>query len=371
MTQVHTNKAFARRTFLKVAGAAATCTPLSTAWGSTPDLHEALHYERLKNKLVRCNLCPRHCTVGNMGRGLCGVRENRDGTYYSLVYGRPVTIHNDPIEKKPLFHVYPGQKALSIATVGCNIHCRFCQNWEISQKNPDDVSPPFLTPSDIAAQADRAGSKVVAYTYNEPTIFYEYMLDCARAAEERGIGSVIISNGFIEAAPQRELMPHLTAYKVDLKAFTQTFYAQQCAGELQPVLESLKRLAASDTWFEIVVLLIPTLNDNDDEIKRMTDWVVRQLGPDVPIHFTRFHPEYKMRNLPPTPTRTVIRAREIAMNAGCHFVYTGNMPGGAGEHTYCPDCKRAVIKRYGFYILANNMDDGRCPDCGRKIPGVW
>ncbi len=207
---------------------------------------------------------------------------------------------NDPIEKKPFFHVYPGSKAFSIATVGCNFDCKFCQNWEISQKKPEEVNVQYLPPSDIVRLASHYGSKTIAYTYSEPTIFSEYVIDCAKAAKERGIGNVMISNGFINEAPQKELMSVLTAYKVDLKSFSQNFYSKQCEGHLKPVLETLKRLSAHGIWFEIVVLIIPTLNDDMDEIKRMTEWIVRNLGTNVPIHFTRFHPEYKLKNLPPT-----------------------------------------------------------------------
>jgi pyruvate formate lyase activating enzyme len=332
---------------------------------------DARYYEELSDQRIRCGLCPRRCVVPDGMRGHCGVRENRKGKYYTLVYGYPVAVNNDPIEKKPLFHVHPGSKAFSIATVGCNIDCKFCQNWDISQAEPDDVKARYTPPEAIAAAAVEASSKVVAYTYNEPTIFYEYMFDCARAASERGIGNVVISNGFIEAAPQKDLLPLLTAYKIDLKAFTQEFYGRICNGHIEPVKASLKRLKDNNIWFEIVVLLIPTLNDSMDDIKRMASWIATTLGPSVPIHFTRFHPMYKLRNLPRTPPKTLRAARKTAMDEGCRFVYVGNLPGNEGSHTYCPDCKDVLIRRYGHMVIANNLKSGACPGCGCTIPGVW
>lgn len=336
-----------------------------------PDLHEARFYERLNNKTVRCRLCPRGCMVPTGRSGYCRVRQNRGGTYYTLSYGRPVAIHNDPIEKKPFFHVLPGSQALSIATVGCNIECKFCQNWDISQAGPDEVSPPYRSPSDIAELASQAHSRSVAYTYSEPTIFFEYMSDCSRAAAERDIGNVVVSNGYISEEPLKELCSLVTAIKVDLKAFTQDFYGKTCDGELQPVLDTLERISKSGTWLEIVVLIVPTLNDGSEETQRMAAWIVEHLGPDVPLHFSRFHPAYKIRNLPATPPHTLEKARATALREGCRFVYTGNMPGGEGEHTACPRCGERVIERYGFYVRKNALSEGACPKCGQAIPGVW
>jgi len=304
-------------------------------------------------------------------RGYCRVRENRKGRYFTLVYGRPCASNVDPIEKKPLFHVYPGSKAYSIATVGCNIHCKFCQNWDISQARPEDVPVPYRGPGEIATLAARSGARTIAYTYSEPIIFYEYMADCARAGKERGVESVMVSNGFIAAEPLRELFPLMKAIKIDLKAFTPSFYQDVCDGMLQPVLNTLERLAGSGVWFEIVVLLIPTLNDKPDELKRLAAWVVKKLGPEVPVHFTRYQPLYRLRNLPPTPTETLLRARELALGEGCHFVYTGNVPGLPGEDTICPSCKQVVIRRYGYRVLENAIQDGCCSHCQRPVPGVW
>ena len=364
-----------RRQFLRMAG-------LATLAGSTvqcagentqaePGPPEAAFYDHLENGQVQCGLCPWECLVEPGMRGICGVRENRGGTFHSLVYGRPVAVNNDPVEKKPLFHVFPGSQALSIATVGCNIHCKFCQNWDISQTSPDRVKIAYRSPAEIVDLARQFRSKTIAYTYNEPTVFYEYMRDCARAGKEAGIGSVAISNGFISRKPMVALVKDLTAIKIDLKAFTDKFYEDVCEGRLQPVLDTLKLLADHSVWFEIVVLIIPTLNDSMDEIKRMSEWIVKNTGPDVPLHFTRFHNAYKIRNLHSTPPRTLEKARSTAMQAGCRYVYTGNMPGGEGESTYCPNCSEVLIHRYGYRILESNIKSGKCPKCATAIPGIW
>jgi len=363
-----------RRNFLRVAGGALAGSALvdSVRGGlAFPELHEARFWTSLPNNVVRCQLCPWGCVVAPGRRGRCGVRENRNGRYYSLVYGRPVTLNNDPIEKKPFFHVYPGSKAFSLATVGCNFQCKFCQNWDISQESPDNVNPPYQSPAAIADMAIAHRSRTVAYTYNEPSVFNEYVVDCARAAKERGLGNVVVSNGYLNEAPLKDVCSVVTAVKIDFKAFSQDFYGNVCSGRLQPVLDTLQRLAGSGVWYEIVVLTIPTLNDNLDDVKRMSGWIVKELGPDVPLHFTRFHSAYKLQNLPPTPPATLQQARATAMAQGCHFVYTGNMPGDEGEHTYCPQCKTRVIERYGLSLPQVHLVDGKCPNCHAAIPGVW
>jgi pyruvate formate lyase activating enzyme len=371
---VDLNNNLSRRQFLRtagLAGAAALSAPVFAGAPADPPDPEARYYETLDGNRVHCLLCPRECRVPPGKSGYCGVRVNRGGRYFSRVYGRPVAVNNDPIEKKPFFHVLPGSKALSIATVGCNIHCSFCQNWDISQSDPDDAHAPYRSPADIAALAAEHGSRTIACTYNEPTVFCEYVIDCARAARDRGIGSVVVSNGYISKTPLRDLCGVVTAVKVDLKAFTQKFYGEVCEGRLQPVLDTLKRLADSGVWYEVVVLLIPTLNDGGDEIKGMTGWIAENLGPDVPLHFTRFHPTYRLTHLPPTPPETLKRARDIALAAGLHYVYTGNTPGQSGENTFCPSCGAVVIKRYGFYLASFDLVAGACSACGARIPGVW
>jgi len=364
-----------RRKFLGCLGAGvAGCVLADTLAGAAPvgdELHEASFYEPLAGGKVRCKLCPRGCTVSDKQRGYCRVRENRGGRYYSLVYGRPCALHTDPIEKKPFFHVYPGSKAFSIATVGCDMACKFCQNWDISQASPEDVKPSYQSPEAIAAAARKSGARTIAYTYTEPVVFAEYVHDCAAAGRKAGIESVMVSNGFITNEALKSLLPVLKAVKIDLKSFTQSFYADICEGQLQPVLDTLKRLSDSGVWYEIVVLLIPTLNDSTDEIKRMAAWIVKDLGPDVPLHFSRYHPMYKIKNIPPTPSDTLRRARQIAVAEGCRFVYIGNVPGEEAQNTVCPYCQAMLIRRYEYRILENNIVKGACKACGKTIAGVW
>ncbi len=336
-----------------------------------PDPKEALFYDKMKGGAVRCRLCPRGCVIPNGRFGFCRVRQNRNGALRSLVYGHPVTLVADPIEKKPFFHVRPGSKAFSLATVGCNIACKFCQNYDISMASPSDAPIPFRSPAEIAALAKAAGCGAVAFTYTEPIVFYEYMADCARAARDLGLGSVMVSNGFIEEAPLKALLPLLTAVKIDLKSFSESFYKEVCAGRLQPVLDTLKQLHEGGTWTEVVTLLIPGLNDSPDEIKRLAAWLAANTGPTVPLHFSRFHPAYRMRNLPPTPYDTLRTARELALKEGCRFVYIGNAPGLGGEDTACPACGELVVKRRGYSIEANRLKNGVCPACGKPVPGVW
>ncbi len=370
---------FSRREFFLRSGLlTAGCAVAGWSVGApSGEAHPAMFYEKLDGRVVRCRLCPWGCVVPEGGRGRCRVRENRGGNYYTRVYGRPVALNNDPIEKKPFFHVYPGSRSFSLATVGCNIRCSFCQNWDISQRNPEEVAPPYMPPERIVDIAARQQCRTIAYTYSEPIVFYEYMMDCARVARERGIGNVVVSNGIICEEPLKKLLPLLTAIKIDLKAFTEKFYEDICGGRLQPVLDTLKRIAAEGTWLEIVVLMIPSLNDHVDDIKRMADWIVKELGPNVPLHFTRFHPDYKLRNLPPTPLNTLNAARDAAVNQGCRFVYGGNAAGlrnNAGlraEYTYCPECRTAVVERYGLTPPKIAVRNGRCPQCGESIPGVW
>jgi len=371
--QEHEN--ITRRRFLAAlgVGAAACCAGGLTLAADQADggLHEAKFYEPLAGGRVRCGLCPRGCVVPDKGRGYCRVRENRGGKYYSLVYGRPCTAHLDPIEKKPFFHVYPGTKAYSIATVGCNFCCKFCQNWDISQASPEDAKIAFKSPEDIAAAAKSSSARVIAYTYTEPVVFAEYVHDCAVTGKKAGIESVMVSNGFITAEALESLLPVLKAVKIDLKSFSQSFYADVCEGQLQPVLDTLKRLSGSGVWYEIVVLLVPSLNDSSDEIKKMSEWIVKELGVNVPLHFSRYHPMFKLRNLAPTPVDTLRRARQVASEAGIKFVYIGNVPGEESQNTICPSCKAMLIRRYQYSILENNISSGLCKKCKKPIPGVW
>jgi pyruvate formate lyase activating enzyme len=334
-------------------------------------VREAMHYAAIEEKKVECKLCPRECKVALKERGYCGVRENRDGKYVTLVYGRACSANVDPIEKKPLFHFLPGAKAFSIATAGCNVECKFCQNWEISQFRPEQISSTNLPPEILVPEAKHRGIESIAFTYSEPVIFYEYMFETARLAKEQGVKSVMISNGYIQEKPMVELCEHLDAVKIDLKAFTEKFYKEMCSAKLEPVLDTLKLLSRQKIWFEIVVLIIPTLNDGEEEITRMCTWVHDNLGPDVPIHFSRFHPTYKVKNLPPTPVSTISRARDIALQAGINFAYVGNVPGHEGESTYCPGCRNILVRRLGYRVDNVAIRKGSCAHCGRVIPGVW
>lgn len=371
-----------RRKFIKSSATLCALAPYAVSTGkglatssaldyAKPFLTEARHYEKLPHKKIRCTLCPRECVIDDLERGYCGVRENRGGTYYTLVHSRPCSAHIDPIEKKPLFHFLPGTLAFSIATVGCNVECIFCQNWEISQIRPEQAQNYDLPPKKVAEIASKENCKSIAYTYTEPVVFQEYMYDCAAEGRKKNVRSVMISNGYIKEEPMLELCDVLDAVKIDLKAFTQKFYTELVSGELQPVLDILTLLAKKKMWFEIVYLVIPTKNDDKGELREMCQWIAQDLGPDVPIHFSRFYPQYRLKNLSPTPPRTLRTAREIALSEGLHFAYIGNLPGDEGESTFCPNCNKVVIRRIGYQILKNDLKDGMCPHCGTKIPGVW
>ncbi|MBN1342714.1 MAG: AmmeMemoRadiSam system radical SAM enzyme [Phycisphaerae bacterium] len=337
--------------------------------------HPAMFWDKQPDSKVLCQLCPRECRVADVERGYCGVRENRGGQYQTLVYGALCSLNVDPIEKKPLFHYLPGTTAASIATAGCNMECKFCQNWEISQFRPEQVPSRPMTPDRfvelVKGVQNQHQCHTIAYTYSEPTIYYEFMHDAAAAARQHGLGSVSISNGYILEKPLRKLCAHLTGIKVDLKAFTEDFYKKMCAAKLKPVLDALQVLASTGIWTELVILIIPTLNDSPDEIGKMAKWVVKNLGPNVPMHFTRFHPTYRVKNLPATPVQTVERARKIALDAGVRYAYVGNVPWNEGENTYCHSCHTPVIERRGFMIRQNKITDGKCPKCQTTIPGVW
>ncbi len=332
---------------------------------------EAKYYKKLEHKEIECELCPRKCRVGDRERGYCGCRENREGIYYTLVHSYACSANVDPIEKKPLFHFLPGTKAFSIATAGCNMNCKFCQNWEISQVRPEQVRSMYLPPEDVVDYARQSGTRSIAYTYSEPIVFYEYMLDTAIAGRERGIKSVVITAGYINHDPWMELIREVDAIKVDFKAFTEKYYEEICHAKLRPVMDALVDLGKSGIWYELVYLMIPTLNDDVKDIRKMCKWMVANLGRDVPLHFTRFHPMYLLKNLPPTPVSSLERAREIALEEGMNFVYVGNVPGHQGEHTYCPECKEIVIGRIGYTITRMNLKNGKCQSCGKPIPGVW
>jgi pyruvate formate lyase activating enzyme len=332
---------------------------------------EAQFYEKLPYKKTRCKLCPRECVIDDRERGYCGVRENHGGSYYTLVHSRVCAAHVDPIEKKPLFHFCPGTLAFSVATAGCNVNCKMCQNWDISQSRPEQVRSTYLPPKDLAHLVQQNQCPSIAYTYSEPVIFYEYLRDAADAGHDLGLKSVVVSGGYIQQDPLKKLCQGVDAIKVDLKAFSEKFYKEVVNGQLKPVLDGLVTMRKLGMWTEIVYLIVPTLNDNDAEFRALAQWIKSNLGADVPLHFSRFHPEYLLKNLPPTPLETMERAKAIADAEGLHYVYLGNVPGHPAENTYCPKCGRIVIGRIGFTITETHLRKGKCEYCQQSIPGVW
>ncbi|MBW1980994.1 MAG: AmmeMemoRadiSam system radical SAM enzyme [Deltaproteobacteria bacterium] len=329
------------------------------------------YFTALPEKRIRCELCPRFCEVDDGDRGYCGVRENNNGKYYSLVYGNPCAVHVDPIEKKPFFHVLPGSRSFSLATAGCNFDCKFCQNWEISQALPDDTYNYHLPPEEVARQAERMRCSSVASTYVEPTIFMEYMQDIGAAVRQKSILNVMHSNGYVNERPLAELCRRLDAACIDLKGFSESYYQEITEGTLAPVLETLKYLRHEGVHLEIVNLMIPGKNDDPREVGAMCQWIKKELGTQVPLHFSRFYPMYKLKSLPPTPISTLERAVKIARQAGLHYVYIGNVPGHPAENTNCPRCNNRLISRTGYRVEIVGLSGGKCRQCGQAIPGIW
>lgn len=332
---------------------------------------KALYYEKLSKQRVRCKLCPRYCVVNSGDRGFCRVRENRDGDYYTLVHSNPCAVHIDPIEKKPLFQFYPGTAALSIATAGCNFTCKNCQNYDISQARPDDTINVELLPEDTVKLALKYETPTIAYTYTEPTVFFEYMFETAKIARQKGVMNIYHSNGYINQEALVALAQYLDGANVDLKGFSDAFYQEITGGTLNPVLESLKTLKKHGVWLEITNLVIPTKNDSDEMIRDLCVWIESELGKETPVHFSRFHPQYKLQNLPPTPVETLKRAADIAHVSGLEYVYIGNVPGVEEENTYCPQCGKIVIGRTGYHVHAYKIKNGKCEFCGAEIAGKW
>jgi len=338
-------------------------------------MREARFSTRNADGSVRCGLCGQYCTIQPGRTGVCGVRENVDGTLMSLVYGLLAAVHVDPVEKKPFFHLYPGARALSLATVGCNFRCTFCQNWDLSQasKGRDRrITGEEASPEWVARQAKASGSRVVAYTYSEPTIFYEWAYDVARLIASRGMVNVFVTNGYIAPEPLREIAPYLHGANVDLKAFRDATYRKVMgAPGFAPVLDALKLMKELGIWVEVTTLVVPTQNDSDEELRDIARFIAHDLGPDTPWHVSRFHPDYKEMALPTTPARTLHRAYEIGREEGIRYVYAGNMPGDEGEHTCCHVCGRLLIERFGFQIVRNEVTrEGTCPGCGTPVAGL-
>jgi len=338
--------------------------------------HGESHYpgrwwHRLPDGRIQCDLCPRDCKLHEGQRGACFVRKMEGGEMILTTYGRSSGFCIDPIEKKPLAHFYPGTSVFSFGTAGCNLACKFCQNWDISKSREMDRLMDQASPAEIAKAAERNGCKSVAFTYNDPVIFAEYAMDTADECHKRGIKTVAVTAGYMRDQARREFYAKMDAANVDLKGFTDEFYVKLTGGHLQPVLDTLTYLKReTDVWFEITTLLIPGKNDSDEEVTALSNWIFKELGPDVPLHFSAFHPDYKMLDTPPTPPSTLIKAREIAMKAGLHYVYTGNVHNVEGDTTFCPACKEPVIVRDWYEIRDYRLDEhGRCPKCHARIAG--
>jgi len=336
---------------------------------------EAVLYEPASKEtgLVECHLCSHRCKIKPGNRGICGVREHREGRLFSLVYGNVVSEHIDPIEKKPLFHVLPGSSSYSIATVGCNFHCRHCQNFEISQypqRHRGEIIGVSRSPGQIVAAACKHGCRTISYTYVEPTIFFEFAFDTAVLAREAGIRNVFVSNGYTTPEATRKIAPYLDANNIDLKAFTEKFYREVCGAKLQPVLDTIALMKELGVWVEVTTLIIPDLNDSEQELRDIANFI-GNIDPSIPWHVTRFHPTYKMVDRPATPIATLRRAREIGLEAGLKYVYQGNVPGEDGENTFCPHCRQLLIERRGFQIYRNRLSNGSCPDCGTAVAGIF
>ncbi|RJO72602.1 MAG: AmmeMemoRadiSam system radical SAM enzyme [Myxococcales bacterium] len=323
------------------------------------------------NAIIECRLCPKRCKLAPGERGDCRARVNLDGQFTTLVYGKPCALHIDPIEKKPLHHFLPGTPIFSIAAAGCNLHCAFCQNWRISQTDPEDAENEAFSPEQIVQTAIDNRCPSIAYTYTEPIIYFEYTYDTSALARRRGLKNVLVTAGYIEPEPLEELCAVADAANVDLKSFSDRYYREVCAATLAPVLRTLEIMTKRGVLVEITTLIVPTLNDDMGMIREMCQWIKTTLGPDTPLHLSRFQPQYRLTALPPTPHGTLVEAAEIAVAEGLHYVYVGNLPDDRFAHTYCPNCKKAVIRRQGFRILESNLTDGKCAACGQAIHGVW
>ena len=363
-------------------------------WQARGWVKEGRHYLQL-GRNVQCKVCPNNCLLSPGDRSHCRNRINRDGKLYTLVYGNPCTFHVDPVEKKPLYHFLPGTQTFSLATSGCVFRCLNCQNWEISQKKPEETKDPSgeefrlrpplqatltqaqmarlsLFPEDAAAVTAALGCPSISFTYSEPTAFYEYTQDTCRAARDRKLRTIVVSCGSIEERPARELYPLVDAAHVDLKGFTEDSYQKLNSGKLAPILRTLKVLRELGVWFEIINLIVPTYTDQLDLIRRMCGWIAKELGPDQPLHFSRFHPQHKLEHLAPTPVETLLKARQLARAEGLRFVYIGNVPGLADAGTtWCPGCKKAIIERDIFAVTRLDLAAGKCRFCGTKVAGIW
>jgi pyruvate formate lyase activating enzyme len=332
---------------------------------------EALYYKKLPGGRVECQLCFRGCEIAEGRRGFCRNRENRKGVLYSIVYGKAAALQIDPIEKEPAFHMIPGTNILCTATASCNFRCKFCHNWHLSQRSLEEIPYDQVSPEEVVELAIKKRCKTVSFTYSEPTAFYEYMFDIVRIAKGKNLKTLCHTNGSMNSAPLSALLKYMDAVTVDLKAFREKFYEEISSANLEPVLQTLKTIKSHGRHLEIVNLMIPTLNDNPSEVREMCVWIRTNLGKNVPIHFTRFFPQYKLTNLPPTPAEILERSYKIAKEEGLDYVYIGNMPGHEKNSTYCPECKKRIIHRTHFMVSAKEMKNGKCRFCGYPIAGIW
>jgi pyruvate formate lyase activating enzyme len=334
-------------------------------------MHEAMLYEKIAGNRVRCHLCAHRCVISEGKKGVCQVRENRGGVLYTLVYGHTVSQNVDPVEKKPLYHFYPGSLAYSIATPGCNFRCQWCQNWQISQmpRERDLIAGREASPEQIVASALDTGSRSIAYTYTEPTVFFEYAYHIALLASLDGLANIFVTNGYMTQQMLEMFHPYLDAANVDLKAFRKETYRRYVGAGLQPVLDDLKLIKQMGIWLEVTTLVIPDLNDDPAELRDAARFIAQELGPDSPWHISRFFPGYKMTDRPPTPIETLHKAQEIGLEEGLRYVYLGNVA--EESNTTCHDCGQLLIRRQGYWIAENNIREGRCPNCGASIAGVW
>jgi pyruvate formate lyase activating enzyme len=333
-------------------------------------IHPARWWETLPDGRIHCYLCPRHCHIGVGQHGFCFIRENVDGELVQRGYGRPAALAVDPIEKKPLFHFHPGTSILSLGTAGCNLGCQFCQNFDISKARAVQERSLSVSPEQIVNLALEQGTPSIAFTYNEPTIWAEFAIDIAQAAHEAGLSTVMVSNGYITREAFFDVYRHIDAANIDLKGFTEEFYSKITLSHLQPVLDVLTWLRReTNVWFEITNLIIPGMNDSSEEIAELCDWILRELGDDVPVHFTAFHPDYKMLDRPRTPSSTLDRARRIALERGIKYAYEGNIVTPDGGNTICPGCKREIIRRSWHAVERCDVEHGKCLHCGTAIAG--
>ncbi|MDY7037260.1 MAG: AmmeMemoRadiSam system radical SAM enzyme [Thermodesulfobacteriota bacterium] len=331
---------------------------------------EAFHYAS-NGTTVQCQVCPNRCILSNGDRSICRSKVNIGGKLFSLAYGNPCAVHVDPIEKKPLNHFYPTTSVFSIAAAGCNFRCLNCQNWEISQRRPEEVRHSELFPPDVIREAKKREAPSIAYTYSEAISYYEYMYDTARLAREAGLKNVLVSNGYINKAPLLRLAQYLDSANINLKSFDNKTYQCLNGGTLHPVLNTFKTLHEEGVWFEMTTLVVPTYVDDIEMMKRMCGWILKELGPDYPLHLLRFFPQYKLTRLPPTPITTLEYFRRVALKEGIHYVYLGNVPGHEGCHTYCHECGKILIERKGYFLSQLNIGNGRCKFCDTPIPGRW